>query len=260
MGKIIVSDDFLDLGVITSRTEDSNYPDGNVEDYWHLGRRFRADDVIDNNWLLRVNFGTATIVEGLILNFVNFDEVIVQGDGSGTFATPVFTSATYSISLDERVNRHKIFIPLSGFENINLEIFLPNGTSATGDYQTKWQVGSVIALHSYTEFSRNMSWGYERKSQRASHELNFPHGGFEIVNLGDYQQWIGRAVFGERKESDESDLWTLNRIAPGSPMIFYENDDDDSKVYLCTKMSDYEGTLVFNNLISGNSMEFKELI
>jgi hypothetical protein len=261
MGKIIFSNDFLDLGTITSRTEDASYPDDNIEDYWHLGRRFRADDLITNNWLLRCDFGAATVVEAVVLNFVNFEDVIIQGDDTGTFATPDYTSATISISLDERVNRHKIYIPLTGFNWRHLEVFIPNGTAATGDfYQTKWQVGSVVALHSVTEFTRNMSWGYTRKSQRAFRELLFLHGGFEVVNLGEYSQWVGKASFGSREMGDEDDLWELNRITSGSPMIFYENDGDDSKTYLCAKTTDYEGTLIFNDVITGSSMEFRELI
>ena len=42
MGNFIFSNDFIDLGTITSITETAGYADDNVEEYWHLKRRFRA--------------------------------------------------------------------------------------------------------------------------------------------------------------------------------------------------------------------------
>ena len=260
MSNIIVSGDFVDLGTITSRSETAAYPDDNVEDYWFLRRRFRAADDDVNDWLLRFDFGAATPVEGVFLNGVNFDQVIIQGDGSGTFATPPFTSATASIILDERVNRHKVFIPLTAFNNQNLEIRIPAGTNATGTYQTLWEVGSVVVLHSIQTLTHNMIWGYKRRAEKPYEDIIQPHGGIERVNLGDNYQWLGNAIFGKRTVTEEADLWTLNLIDLADPMIFYENDSDTSKAYLCVRDDAYEGTLEYLDLTIGNAIRFKELV
>jgi len=260
MGNIIVSGDFVDLGTITSRTEVAEYPDDNVEDYWHLRRRFRADDVTKDDWLLKFDFGAATVVEGVVLNAINFDKVVIEGNAADAWGGPAYTSATFDVTLDERVNRHKIYIPITGFNLQWMRIFIDNTTAATGDYQTKWEVGSVIVLGSATELTKNMAWGYKRKAEKPYEDVSLPHGGTERVNLGDSYQWLGSAIFGKRTETNESELWAFNLIDLSDPMIFYENDNVDNKVYLCLRDEAYEGTLEFNDLVIGNTIRFKELV
>jgi hypothetical protein len=46
----------------------------------------------------------------------------------------------------------------------------------------------------------------------------------------------------------------------GLPLPKYENGSDTSKVYLCMKSTDYEGTIISNSAITGSDMGFKELI
>jgi hypothetical protein len=261
MANIIISDDFLDLGTITSRTEATGYPDDNVEDYWHLGKRFRADDATDTDWLLKFNMGAARSVAAIMLNNVNFDHVQFQLHSADAWGAPDHDSGDLTVSLNTIINRYNIiYVPSAVVTKQWLQIYIPATASPVGSYTTKWEVGSVVVLDSYTQFGHNMSWGYSRKAVQAYQEMPLPHGGFEIANLGDHKQWIGRTVFGARAVADEADLWTLNQIAPGSPMVFYENDSDTSKVYLCVRSTDYEGTIISNAAITGSDMEFRELI
>ena len=264
MAKLIISGDFCTIATpdITSRTEaGGSYVDWHTIDYWHLKRRFRADDKNTNDWLLKFHWATATAVVGLVLNDVNFDKVAIQGNNAdAAWGTPTYDGADLDISRDEVVDRHKIYIPLTGFTHNYLRIFIPTGTSATGDYQTKWEVGSVVPIHSITELSRNMSFGYQRSTEKPYEDLPLSHGGFERVSLGDELPWVGDVRFGRRTVTEELELWAINNYDIASPLVLYENRDNTSKVYLCLRDDSYQSVLVTNTSVVGNTIRFKELI
>ena len=265
MSNIIVSGDFVDLGTISSVSETAGYPDDNVEDYWFLKRRFRADGVpkSDASFLLKFDFGAAKSVVGVILNDVNFDTARIRADandlGVNWVGSDFDSGADHTVSLDERVNRYKIYIP-AVFDKQWMVVQVPAAASAVGSYQTKWEVGSVIVLATATELTHNMAWGYKRKAEKPYEDISKRSGGIERINLGDNYQWFGNAIFGRRTVAEEADLWTLNLIDLAEPMIFYENDSDTSKAYLCLRDDAYEGTLEYNDLTVGNAIRFKELV
>jgi len=260
MGNIIFSNDFVDLGTITSRSEASGYADDNIKDHWHLKRRFRANDVTANNWLLKFNFGAAKSVVGVFLNDVNFDKVKIQGHSSDTWGSPSYNGSEITISRDEIVDRYKVYIPISGFNLQWMRIFIPSGAAAVGDYTTKWEVGTVVVLDSATMLAKNMAYGYERDGKKAFSDIDLPHGGFERVNLGDDLRWEAKLAFDIREESEESELWIVNNYNIGDPVIFYENREDTSKAYLCLRDDSYRLTLTEYNIIEGNAIRLKELI
>ncbi len=257
MPATIVSNDFIDLGTITSRSEDASYPDDNVGDYWHLKRRFRADDANNNDWLLKFDFGllperTAAVV----LNDVNFDEVKIQGHPTDAWGAPDYDGTIMDISLDEVVNRYKVYIPIIDFQLRWMRIFIPAGAIAVGSYTTKWEVGSVTVLNTITEITKST---YSRTSTKAFEEIALPSGGFERVNLGE-MRWEGVVGFEMRKEEDENVLWELNNMTSADPLIFYENNEDTSKAYLCLREDAYEGDLIYHGVARGNMVKFKELV
>lgn len=259
MPNTIISGDFVGLGTITSRTEDANFPDGNVEDLWHLKRRFRADDVNVGSWLLKFDFGSAQTVEGVFLNDVNFDEVVIQGNDADEWVWPPPSynsgATVVDIALDETVNRYKAYIPVSGFDLRWMLIYIPASASAVGSYLAKWQIGTVVVLDSITEITKNT---YSRTSVKAFRDIEMPSEGFERINLGE-MRWEGSIGFDTRKESNETSLWALNNIDNSAPLVFYENDSDTSKAYLCLRDGAYEGSLIHHGVARGNSVEFKEL-
>jgi len=257
MPNTIVSSDFIDLGTITSRTEDASFPDGNVGDLWHLKRRFRANDANVNDWLLKFDFLAAKSVVAIVLNDVNFDEVRIQGDNEVDFNAPIqYDSGIVDIALDEIVDRYKVYIPLTGFNYQWMRIFIPNSAAAVGSYTTKWGMGSAVVLDSITEITKNT---YSRTSVKAFQNIELQSGGRERVGLGEIG-WEGTIGFDVRKESNETSLWELNNMDSADPLIFYENDGDTSRVYLCLRDNAYEGELIYSGVARGNSVKFKELL
>ncbi len=262
MGDIIVSNDFVDLGTITAISVTAGYPDENVEEYWHLKRRFRAGAVpkSDTDFLLKFDFGAAKSVVAVVLNDVNFDTARIRAHASdlaNNWAASTYTGlADNTVSLDERVNRYKIYIP-AVFDLQWMIVQVPAAASAVGDYTTKWEVGSVVVLSAVNTFAKN---AYSRSAAKPFEDVEMPSGGFERVSLGDNLAWEGTVSIDTRAESDESELWTLNALDSSQPLILYENRDEDDKVYLCVRDDAYVGNLVYQGLITGSTIRFKELV
>ena len=257
MADSIITNDFIDLGTITSRTEVAAYPDDNIEEYWHLKRRFRANDLTKTDWLLKFDFGAAKTVEGVFLNDVNFDEVQIQGRADDAWGASTYDSGVIDVELDERVNRYKVFIPITGFNLQWMRIYIPATATAVGSYQTKWEVGSVVVLDTVPTVSKNAML---RTSTKPFQDISLPSGGFERVSLGDNIRWEGEITIEQRAEVDEAEYWAINLLDSAEPLIFYENADDTSKVYLCLRDTDYAGTRLYNGLVRGNTIKLKELV
>jgi len=256
----MASSDFLDLGTISSRTEDASFPDDNVGDYWHLKRRFRANDANVNDWILRFDLLAAKTIEAVVLDDVNFDEVQLDfGDVAGGADD---SSGVLTVSLDPVVNRYKvIYIPAVVITRQHVEVHIPNTATAVGSYTTKWEVGRVGIMDSVTTINKKT---YSRTSEKAYKDIEFPSESGERVDLGE-QRWMGTVGFGNVKETvgtgvfDETNMWLLNNMKQSDPLIFYENDADTAMVYFCTRDEGYEGTLIHRGIAQGNMVRFKEL-
>lgn len=274
MGNIIVSNSFVTVSNtnITSLTENIDYPKINVMDYWHLKRRFRTNELFDvtsddARYILKFDFGVDQIIDGLFLNDINFNKVRIYGSksASGDLGTDWQAAAfdsgeNHSVTLDERVNRYKIYLPLTSFNHRYLAIVVPTAASAVGDYKTNAEIGTVVFISASTIFTFNMDYGYERSSSKAYKEIALGTESVERVALADNLKWNGSLSFSARTLSNETDLWTLNRMDNAGPLFFYENQDDDDKAYICVRDDDYSGTWSSYNIVTGNSIKLKELV
>lgn len=255
MGDPIVSTDFIDLGTITSRSED--YADDNVKNYWHLKRRFRASDTTKNNWLLKFNFGSTQSAVAVVLYDVNFDKVQIEGHGSDAWGTPDYDSGVIEVSQNIFTGRYQVYIPLTSFNYQWMRIFIPSTAAAVGDYTTKWEVGAVVVLDSVDTIEK---YGYIRTAVQEFEDKPLPHGGFERISLGDELRWEGTIEIPRKVEDDETQYWTFNRYDISTPMIFYENRGSTQNAYLCIRDDAYEGTMEYNGVVIGNLIHMKELI
>ena len=263
---LIISDDILQINntEITARSTATGFAKKNVMNFWHLKCRFRADDLTksDTNYLIKFDLGSAQTVVGVMLNDINFDKACIYGHASdlGTdWSTASYDSGDISVSLDNIVNRYKAYIPLTAFNYQWLAVAVPSAASVVGTYTTKWEVGEVAILDSVTTLAKTMSYGYQRQASKAFRDIELPYGGVERVALGDNLRWAGNTIFGNRTKTQENELWTVNAMDNAKPIVFYENDGDTSKVYVCTK-GDYVGTIIANDAVIGNTITFREII
>ncbi len=257
---IIYSNDFIAASAITAQSTASGFDPDNVQDYWRLKRRWRMDsaDKSNINPILRIDMGAAKTVEAIFLNDINFDKVLILGHASdlGTDWTAAdFTSGIISVSYDPVVGRYKVYIPHSAFNYRWIAPCVPTTASAVGPYQTKWEVGTVVLLDTVTELSKNMSYGYERGPKQDTVDT----GSHSSVATSEVY-WEGTAKFKTRTVAQEAEVLALGKISMEDPMIFYENNGDTSKCYLCRRLSDYSGSQDAYNLVNGRPISFREIV
>lgn len=265
---IILSNDYIKPinANIYARSEVGGFAKVNTMDFLHLKRRFRADDLTksDINPILRFDLSAAKTIVAVVLVDVNFDKVRIRGDagdlGADWSGSTFDSGADHAVSLNTQINRYHIYIPLTAFNLQWLAIMTPAAASAVGSYTTKWEIGKVVILDSVTTLSKNMAYGYKRKASISYIDSDHATGGSERVKISDDRQWMADIVFNYRTLTDEAELWTIDNIDIGNPLIFYENDSDTSKVYLCLRDDSYEGTIMAKNAVEGNVIGFKELI
>jgi hypothetical protein len=255
MGNIILSNSFVDVADanITARSQASGYAKANVMDRWNLKRRFRADDVTATDYLLKFNFGAAQTLLGIFLNDVNFNSVKIQGHASDAWGAPSYSGTDLTASPNAITGRYQIFIPLTAFNYQYLRVYIPAGTTAVGDYTSKWEVGTVCFLSTYTTLSHNMAYGY---GQTGKHFFNTSIN--ERISTGEEIRWEGNLVFGNRSTDDESELWTANKIDMSLPFIYYENAGNTANAYLCVRDDSIETTRFAYTGIVGNTIKIKE--
>lgn len=262
MGNIILSNSFVDVSNanITARSEASGYPKLNTMDRIHALRPFRADDVTTDDYLLKFNFGAAQSLDAILINHVNFDEVAIQGNATDSWTSPSYDGSDLDISQNKWTGRYQIYIPLTSFNYQYLRIYIPPTASAVGDYTTKWQVGTVCFLSSITTLTKNMSYGYKRSADIAGDTINLPYGGQELVEKGDDYKFSCSLVFDRRRESEESELLTVNRMNRNRPIVFYENRGETQDAWLMKRDTAYSGTISSYNVVTGTAMRFTEQI
>lgn len=244
---------------ITPRSETTGYSDENVMNFWNLKQRFRANDANTNDYLMKFDFSAAQTLAAIFLNDVNFDKVIIQGHATDSWASPSFASGTITVSQNPVTGRYQVYIPLTAFNYRWMRIFIPTGTAGAGSYTTKWEIGTVCPLSAVTELSMNMS-GFTGWPSLASTINTKANGGPDVYEGSTDLQWNANVIFGNRSNSYETELWTMNRIRPSEPMVFYENSGNTSRAYLCHKSEFMQGSISGPNGFIGGTMRLVELM
>lgn len=254
MGNIIVSNSFVTVAdaSITARSAVAGYDKVNVMDRWNLKRRFRADDVTATDYLMKFDFGTTQTLVGIFLNDVNFNKVKIEGHATDSWSSPTYPGTDLTVSQNPVTGRYQIYIPVT-FAYRWLRIYIPAGTTAVGDYTTKWEIGTVCFLSAVTTLAKNMSWDYGQTGKHFYKDsVN------ERVQTGEEIRWEGSLVFGNRTTSNETELWTLNKMNMALPFVYYENGGNTSEAYLCVRDDSVEIKQFTYGLVSGNTIKIKE--
>jgi len=254
---IIVSNSFktVDYTLITARSATTGYDKVNVMDRVNLKRRFRAADITTNDYLLKFRFVPTARIYGIFLNDVNFSAVRIEGNESDSWADPTYAGSDLTVSQNPITGRYQIFINL-GSSGVNLEywrIFIPSTATLVNSNVSFWEVGTVCFMTSLTELAHNMSYGYTQTGKHFySTAVN------DRVKTGEEIRWQGQLVFGNRSDSNETELWTLNQMDMSLPFFYYENDGDTSRGYLCVRDGSIQVNRFTYNGITGNSIAIKE--
>lgn len=264
MGNIILSNDFVmvDDDEITARSETAGFDKIGVMDYVHFNRRFRADDDTksDSNYLLKFDLGSARALAGVFVDGVNFNKTRLRGhasDLSTNWTSASFDSGEISLSLDERVDRYKGYIPFTSFNYRWIALQVPAAAAAVGPYTAKWEVRRVAILASVVELSVNMARDYERSASLTYVDLA-PTA--ERIAHGSDLKFACKINLGRRSLTQEAQLWAINRMDIGGPLFFAENMGHSQHAYICKRDDAYTGILRHHNRTEGNRITLQELV
>ena len=266
MANIILTNDIITItdAKITAQSTASGFAKANIFNHGTLKRRWRMNSLTKSavNPVINLDMASARTLTAIVLYDVNFDKVNILGHASDLttdWTTATFDSGAISISQDAQTGRYDVYIPLTAFNYRYLAIIAPVAASAVGSYTTKWEIGNVVLLDSGSTLSKNMAFGYSRGAEQAFAELKLASGHIERTTLGDLK-WSGTLKFGARTTTEETDLTTLNNLDISETLVFYENNGDTSKVYVCLRDDHYDGTMVTNDIVTSNSFKLIERI
>lgn len=154
------------------------------------------------SWL-RCDLGTATVLDGVFLNFTNVERVTVQRSSDGASFTDLLTAA--ALPLDTRVNRRKAYLRFAGFNHRYLRLLLNTadivplhgGTvpSSPGEEEFTLEVGyfelgtvacvkAVTVLDAASEHAPQFPLTHVRRNGRDV--IDFLSGGYEVVDEGPF--------------------------------------------------------------------------
>lgn len=162
------------------------------------------------------------------------------------------------ISQDDETGRYNVFADLSGipFNNQYMRLYIPQSATAVGDYTDKWQIGSLACLASAPELVKG-PYEYEAIPLDSTEKVvKLGDGGSREIITSRLHRWSAELRFGNLESGDDAELKALNRLR--SPIVFYENDGDTSKVYICRRDGKYSSTFFAPGKVRGGSIRFVE--
>lgn len=253
MGNFIFGYNFLD-GTDTASSENPSYPLSNIKDYEHLKRHWRST-VITESWVKR-NFGQPKNLLAVCLDDVNFTTVTIQGNATDTWTSPAF-SQVFTISKDKRTQRYKGYLTLSGFNYKWLRILIPAQTPVDG--LSAFRIGRLVCLNTVFELSESHGFTYEYSADEKMETNEFLSGSFEDINRGDFC-WQGSFSIDMQLRTNEDEIWRLNALKKNANLVFYENNNDTTKFYVCRRRTAIEVTWKDVGINSIKTLSFREMI
>jgi hypothetical protein len=257
MANVIITNSFVTLtnSMLTARSENASYPKVNCLKQLRLMDVFRAADVIADDYLLKINFGSAQSVAAVALLNVNFSHAQIQGHASDVWTAPSYAGSSHAVSQNKYTGRYNVFVPLVDFNYQYMRIYIPAGTTEVGTSQNQWQIGTMVIMSSASPLAQNIAYGFSQSADEVTEEI-----GGDVASISPVPEWEGTISFGNRRKSEgETMILTLNRMQRSKTVIFYVNDGDSSEVYLCYRESNFKISRPFYSTISSDSITYREI-
>lgn len=228
MSNFVFGYDFI-APSITADSEDSTYPASNLILYGNTKRHWRSQ--VATEVKIVFDYTSAKTLLAVALFDCNFTSVYIEG--SADDITYSF-SQVFTISKDERTQRYDLYATLSAFNYRYMRIRIPAQTPV--DSATYFRIGTVVSLDILLTLTANPSYPYAYTTDERVTVNQFKSGGREVVNRGDLL-WKGSFQWPALEVANEPELWTLNGLKKDAKLIFYENNSDTSKAYICRRIS-----------------------
>jgi len=241
--------------LLTPSSSDSNYPIANTLNYRNLLRHWRSATANEVN--IVGTWGSQRMLTAIMLNDVNFSSVTIQGNNTDVWTSPAF-SQTFTVSIDTRVNRRKIYCVLTNFTYTFFRILIP---AQTPDELGVFRVSSIVPVITQLTLTQNPDWGYIWGINTPdARVLTFPSGTSERNSRGNIQRLSVSMNFDPFEKTYESEIYTISKIDKSEPFTFFENLNDTSKCYIVYRNTDIEVSWKHNNTISISRIDLQEAV
>ncbi len=257
MANVIITNSFVTLtsSMLTARSENASYPKVNCLKQLRLMDVYRAADVTATNYLMKINFGGAQSVAAVALLNCNFNKAQIQGHASDVWTAPSYAGTSLTVSQNKYTGRYNIFIPLTAFNYQYMRVYIPAGTTEVGTAQSQWQIGTMVIMSSATSLTTNIAYGFSQSADEVTEDI-----GGDKASISSVMEWKGTISFGSRtRTTNEAEILALGRMSKSRPVLIYLNDSDTSEVYLCYREDEYSLTRNPGDLISSNSITYREI-
>lgn len=237
---------------ITASTQDSNYLSTNIGNSY-LNREWRNGSTV--NATVVVDLGSIKNISGIFIDGCNFTNMTLTRDTSTSFSAS--TSSTYTVTMDARTQRYRIYCPIStGIRTY--KVIIP--TQSPTDGLSVFRIGRIKTLSTSTITLSSDPQGYDFTAEDRIKTNEFLSGAIEDVLLGEKLIWNGSFNWSARHTTYETELWTINGWNRNQDIFFFENMDDYSKAYLCRKRNNISIEWEEANISKVNAINFKEYI
>src|SRR5262245_39515287 len=199
--------------VITASSEVASHPATNIGLYMKWRRTWRSVNASAQTVVF--DFGAATTVTGVFLNYVNFATFTLESSSNGSTWTAI---TSQSMAKDERVDRYKRWVPSSvfspGFNHRYMRLSLAPGTIFTGD--AFFQIGA-IAFPTATNFDDCFGTPWTWTPRQAVTRSEFPGGGAD-VNIEGPTRLAYELVGGPWLTSKMPQMLTIHQLEQTGPL------------------------------------------
>lgn len=222
---------------LSATSEASGYPASNLTLALHPRRPHRTTGVVAQTVIL--DCGAAVVLKAAFLNNANFPTCAIAVSSSSTFASDVTTLGTFTLSLDDRVNRRKLWADCSS--NALSKRYVRLSYSGTPDAgATYYELGVVALGVTVVTWLDSPAWPVAFVRGQASTRLPFLSGGEDVGEDGvpfleslTFASRVWRQTSGVRAQ-----LFAILDYGLAAPWVIYENRGDATKAYCVRRVGD----------------------
>jgi len=237
----------------SASTADTEFPVTNLYDYEHALRQWRSTTIGSDQWVKAYTGASAITLKGIMISDVNFTSILVQINTTDSWPG---TSVAYTVTMDQRTGRYKIYVSFNSVSVKYIRISIP--AQATTDGLSYFRMGTLVVLNSVFEFTENPTFPYAFTADEKMITNDFESGGYEDVNLGPLL-WEGNFGFAVHERSLESEINIFNRMYKSANLVFFENYTDPALCYICRRRTPIQVSWDSTNINSIQTMTFKEI-
>lgn len=190
-------------------------------------------------WTLRLDFGAATVLDGLFLHYTNFAKVMLAASNDGTNWTDLYAAAT-DVLVDDRCappTRRKVWLPGAAWTTVFNHRYLRLTPSVADAGATYWEIGAV-ACPVLENMTRNWGAPFTWTPLEPVTRLPYAGGSGSEVNVEGPTRVRFTLQGGPWVTSAMPQLARLRALGQDGACFLYENRGDASKAYLLKRVAD----------------------